>query len=561
MTVDGGVHGRGAPSISPWGSDEKDPLACPRREEFVHIFPLPLRPFVTRAAGPGRRAGQKEAGRRRRANDFNGVVKALNWMAGVGDAVRPLSSNSEQAAVHALIEDRMFRLWAFDEATPSPKAAFMALLKGRSVYDADVGRANLTSFSKVALVSLPESLDGAPFVDEAVPAEALHFLEEGYERMLRPVEEAAAEDAALGEIRPYWDPVLQRNRRKFLTLVRHLLRLGLVVALPAGSAREHAALFFVKKPGKSKCSVIVDARRANRVFAKPPGVSMAIAETFARLELIAGEAPAPSVSLGLCDIRDAFHRFRFRPELAAFFCIGVASAAELKMVGQRVGGKTLVASDAVELAWGSLPMGFSWSLYFCQISAERVVGDVPGLAGASCLRDRGATGVLDLRDTADPEKAAAFYVYVDNVGVFTGSAVFTTSALHACAAALTAAGLPTHEEEVSTQSAKALGIHLDLEKFEAAVATPRLWRVKMAVRYALGCHALPGRVWDIIVGHLTFCALLDRSALPCLGCIYAFIRKHYHSWAPLWTSAAAEVRHLTALLPFLAAGWPRPWVR
>ena len=64
-------------------------------------------------------------------------------------------------------------------------------------------------------------------------------------------------------------------------------------------------------------------------------------------------------------------------------------------------------------------MGFSWSLYFCQESALSLVRSRPGVRGATCLFDRGPPGLLG---NGGVEGAAdAFYVYVDNVGLFGSS--------------------------------------------------------------------------------------------------------------------------------------------
>ncbi|CAK0901265.1 unnamed protein product [Prorocentrum cordatum] len=64
-------------------------------------------------------------------------------------------------------------------------------------------------------------------------------------------------EESLPPITPYWGPVLSRSRRKFLRLMRALLRVGLVTLLPAGSSREQVGMFFVKKMGKSKPGGIV----------------------------------------------------------------------------------------------------------------------------------------------------------------------------------------------------------------------------------------------------------------------------------------------------------------
>ena len=157
------------------------------------------------------------------------------------------------------------------------------------------------------------------------------FLEQSYERMLRPVVEVEADDRHLGPIKLYWDPVLAKNRRKFLSLMRALLRIGLVLPVKTGSTMESAALFFVRKPGKEKSRIIVDARRANRRFARPPSVQLSTAETFSKWEAMADDNAEQQLAMGVCDIKDAFHRFRLRRDLACYFGLGKATAMEVPL--------------------------------------------------------------------------------------------------------------------------------------------------------------------------------------------------------------------------------------
>ena len=47
------------------------------------------------------------------------------------------------------------------------------------------------------------------------------------------------------------------------------------------------------------------------------------------------------MSLGLADVKDAFHRFRLPEGLASFSGLGTATAGELNVVGHIVGGAVL----------------------------------------------------------------------------------------------------------------------------------------------------------------------------------------------------------------------------
>ena len=192
------------------------PVESPSRmegAEFGQVSPLPLRVVEDEGQRLGRRCAQRRKRKVHRAKDFNGVVSALNWMAGFTDASSVAEPTPEQAGVHALIYDRLDSLLSSKEAIPDQQASLRAMLHGNSVYDGVASQANLANFSKVASVSLPTTLDGTRFVGELVPDDSRHFLEQSYERMLRPSAEVEADDRLLGPIKPYWDPVLAKRAR------------------------------------------------------------------------------------------------------------------------------------------------------------------------------------------------------------------------------------------------------------------------------------------------------------------------------------------------------------
>ncbi|CAK0813206.1 unnamed protein product [Prorocentrum cordatum] len=385
-----------------------------RRVAMLPLFPIPLSPAPAVPSGRGRQASGLRGHLRRLNADVNATVNALNWMA--GDRHRPEYGpprTSEQASVHARVRDRISSLLTSGVAIPSRRAAFLELLRGRAVCDAEPGGHNLASFSNVSSVSLPDSLVGAPSVQEVVGPEASQFSEQNYERMLRTSTDFLERQESLPSITPYWDPVLSRSRREFLRPVRALLRIGLVTLLPAGSAQEHVGMFFVKKGEK--------------------------------------------------------------------------------------GGLVLEGSG------------------ICH------------------------------------------YIYVDNLGVLSCDPSHTSSVLSDAAARFESVGLVTHEHEVSAASSKALGTHIDLEGLRVSLAPARLWKVRQGVLYALSCRKLSGRVWEVLLGHLTFCALINRSMMSVFRSIYAFINKYYATPMPLWDTARQEMLTAASLLFLMDASWTLPW--
>ena len=67
--------------------------------------------------------------------------------------------------------------------------------------------------------------------------------------------------------------------------MKHLMRLGLVIAVEAGSAHEQVGVFFVQKAAKTKVRMILDARRVNQRFRVPPGVALCSSESLSRVEI------------------------------------------------------------------------------------------------------------------------------------------------------------------------------------------------------------------------------------------------------------------------------------
>ena len=91
-------------------------------------------------------------------------------------------------------------------------------------------------------------------------------------------------------------PLLSKQRRKYLSLTRHLLRIGLVVALSLGSTREKAGLFF----GRS------NAESSSMHDLHPPGPLRDLHKDMVPL------------TLGTCDVKYAVHCYRLRKSLAVF---------------------------------------------------------------------------------------------------------------------------------------------------------------------------------------------------------------------------------------------------
>ena len=109
-------------------------------------------------------------------------------------------------------------------------------------------------------------------------------------------------------------------------------------------------------------------------------------------------------------------------------------------------------------------------------------------------------------------------MYVDNLGVFGTSRVHVDEDLMMSLQTLNSRGLDTHEETVHLSSATALGIHIDLRNMLVSVAPMRLWRLKQVFGGRCVVGLCPEKTWEVLLGHLTFVALLRRGRAQCAFC-------------------------------------------
>ena len=221
--------------------------------------------------------------------------------------------------------------------------------------------------------------------------------------------------------------------------------------------------------------------------------------------------------LGLADVKDAFRRFKISKLYSSFFALP-------EVEGQEVGAPLV---GRVCPCFSSLPMGHTWSLFFCQKAIEEAMWATPGLGKTEILQDTRSCVVprpSDESNDTESSHRASFNVYVDNLGVLGTSRVNVDEDLMMAVQTLKSRGLDTHEEIVHSNTATALGIHIDLRNMLVSVAPMRLWRLKQGLRWALRCRALPGKTWEVLLGHMTFVALLRRDVLSVPFALHKFIR-------------------------------------
>lgn len=74
----------------------------------------------------------------------------------------------------------------------------------------------------------------------------------------------------------------------------------------------------------------------------------------------------PPMFVGVADVKDAFHRLVMPPELSPHFCFEAVGVDALVFIPDSVEGGQARAGSVVFPCARELPMGFTWSLFFCQ---------------------------------------------------------------------------------------------------------------------------------------------------------------------------------------------------
>ena len=517
------------------------------------LFPLPRPPPLAMCRGLSRGASQRLSRKVRIHNELRETISALNWMhTGDFDSQPTGLTNPLQQEVLDRVNNMIDLAGDLGDLRhlPSQEAALRELLHGQDGYAEPSVPASLAPF-KLELISLPQDLRGAPRAEDLLPMEDRRYLEV-QERMLRSDLGSRSESVS----KPYWDPALKNNPRNYRRFIQKLHNIEYLEYTLSPS--QHAGVFFVWKSDRQKIRMIVDARPANSEFVDPPGVSLSTAETFAKFEVEDGPGGLTDdfgLFVGLSDLKDCFHRIKQPRWLSKHFCFLPIEARHVGMTGCWLEGRRLESSDLIYPMPGSLCMGFTWSLFFAQRINEAMMGQVTALSNSSLIHDRGGPAVFS---SASPQEIKHF-VYVDNLGVLSPNREAVGVGLDELSQRFTSEKLLLHPGEVLHEQIKALGVELDGKSLTSKISSARFHRVRQGVRCVLSRGRCSGRVLEILIGHCTYCGLMNRSLLSVFHSSYKFIRSNYYVHTKLWTSVVSELRAFSGLMPFLRADWRRPW--
>ena len=180
---------------------------------------------------------------------------------------------------------------------------------------------------------------------------------------------------------------------------------------------------------------------------------------------------------------------------------------------------------------------------------------MPGFLSSGLMTDRCEPAVFELGG----QPTTFHYVYVDNIGILSTEKEAVEGPLAMMVSHFDGQGLTLHEAEIHEESATALGVELCSREMRVRIVKERLWKVRGAIQALLRRRKVSGRMLEIIIGHATFCSLVNRPLLAFFNTVYRFIRAHYVEAVPLWASAVSELRHFAGCMIFLESEWWLAW--
>ena len=275
------------------------------------VFPIPPLPGPPPLyTGPGKKGKLRCRRRREIWSDAAEAVDALTMLYGVSFQNLPVDTMYPVGEMHSSIHDRIMRRIARrrPEHVPKPSAAARQLLGSRLDYMGDGSTVEPYDESRV-------SLPGAGH--KAVPLESV--LDSSTWDQLNQTTMLA--DADVVEYRrtnepvtTYCDVLINSSEECRLAFMKRLYEGGLL-----GFSRnpiERVAPFFVKKKKKSRQRLVLDCRKTNQLFRKPPQPDLGAAEVYKSLQC----PPDQQVYIAEADIQNCFYEVGIDAWLSQYFC-------------------------------------------------------------------------------------------------------------------------------------------------------------------------------------------------------------------------------------------------
>ncbi|MCP2504969.1 MAG: hypothetical protein NLN65_06720, partial [Candidatus Poseidoniaceae archaeon] len=428
----------------------------------------------------------------------------------------------------------------------TPDGALRELLHTTSVYAQD--RLDVKPYDK-ELVSWPPKGSSPCDLVKGLPEADRTMLADWNTRMLNTHVESCSPNSTADNMpstqktkKAYCDPALFRSASVYADFLRRLDAAGMIHWTRAEGRKGVLGVFFVAKKNGS-LRLIFDTRVLNQDFIEPAHTALPSGSAFSNIDMPEDK----NFVFGSFDIQNAFYVLGIPLDLAERFSLPAISNRHVGL--SHVHNTPISSSEVLLPCLKVLPMGWNWSLYFCQSFATNVVArHVP--VQNMILDQRPGVRLSDSTDTA-------IAVYVDNVGVGGTDQATVNSMLSKLNNEFSQLGIQTHEFCQASDSAEFIG--LQFSKSVISVKRKRLWKIKLAIECILSRGKCSGKMLEVIIGHCTWAMLIRRESLSILDKCFGFIRNNYTSHVTIPRLVRQELFHIRSLLPLFRFNMRIPW--
>ena len=435
----------------------------------------------------------------------------------------------------------------------SGQAALRQLLKSKAPggYQSEpIGAGSLASYVPEKL-SLPRGQGKPVDLKTILPPREKRQLENfKTEMLLSPEEMAGVQERGFhGDC--YLDPQLQHNPDLYHRFVADLEMSNLLAYTT--TPRVQIGAFMVNKKN-NKQRLVIDARRANRLFRSPPTTVLGSVEAWSRLEV----QDHQDVFMAQEDVKDFFYRLSIDRDLSEFFCLPAIDPHKLKSILGYLPPELQELQDRFLGPFypmmAVLPMGFNWAFHLAhQAHVELARRSLPE---AGHLRDRHPAP----RIGAGPGYVEhGMLIYADNNNHLGYSMDKVAEVQKTMIDALHEHGLDTHDIQESAALAESLGARIDGLGGSVGPTPTRDWRLDRALWALTTRSVIDGEQLQVVVGHMTVRALLHRGLMGILRHAYIFIEESYNKRVRLWPSVAEEMRVFRSLMHLAVGDFKAPW--
>ena len=420
----------------------------------------------------------------------------------------------------------------------SDQEALRQLLAKRAGYGDSPGV--LTSLVLERL-SLPRGQGKPVELASVLPAVESERVKE-FERdmLLSPEERAAVLERGLeGEC--HLDPVLEHDTVLYHRFISELFSCNLI-HFTENPRVQIGAFVVTKKNGKQR--LIVDARRANRLFRRPPCTLLGSAETWGRLEADSDQ----TVFVAQEDVKDYFYRLGISKELGEFFSLPEIDPHLFKQVHGSLPAELAKVIDQhacpIYPCMAVLPMGFSWAFHLAHQAHVHIASSA--IPHAGIIKDRTPQLSSDISGSS-----TALLIYADNNNHVGVSKAQVRRDQDAVMKALHARGLDMQDVTEAASLSESLGVRIDGLDGKVQPTPKRDWRLDRALSACCRGVRLSGQELQVIIGHIAVRSLLHRGFLG--------VTRYAKGRAKLWGSVMQELYLFRHLMPFGVGSFKQRW--